>query len=303
MAGRAARVVAQAKINLFLRVLAREESGYHQIETLFCRLDFCDDVVVRVADRGWTLDTRGADVGPVERNLAYRAAALYAQAAEWPRGFAIELEKRIPVGGGLGGGSADAGAVLRALNALNAEPLPLSELLALASRLGADVPVLTTEAVLALAWGRGERMLALPALPPKPVVLLVPPFSVETKAAYEWLAEDVRARLPLTSWPLAAPSACYTVPQLGTWESVGQVAGSVFESVIDRRHGEVGHIRAVLEALPRPNPRLVMMTGSGSTVFGVFDEAPDLSPLARLEGCRAILTATAGHVAQVEVID
>src|SRR3982751_6289548 len=134
---RVARVRAQAKINLFLRVLARESSGYHQIETLFCRLALGDDVTVRVGVRGRSLDCNGAlpseGLGPVEQNLAWRAAVAYADAASWPIDFAIEIEKRIPVGGGLGGGSADAGAVLRALDALAPSPLAPQALLDIAA--------------------------------------------------------------------------------------------------------------------------------------------------------------------------
>src|SRR3954471_8595902 len=110
----AARVVAQAKLNLLLRVLAREASGYHSIETVFLRLDLGDDVCVRITS-GRSLECNGpampADgLGAVEKNLAFRAGLAYAEATGWPSGFSIELTKRIPVGGGLGGGSADAGA-------------------------------------------------------------------------------------------------------------------------------------------------------------------------------------------------
>ena len=99
--------MAQAKVNLFLHVLEREPSGYHQIETLFCRLDLADDVVVRIPvtpkETARTLDCVGDDTGVREENLAYRAAVLYAEKRGWPSGFAIEITKRIPVGGGLGG--------------------------------------------------------------------------------------------------------------------------------------------------------------------------------------------------------
>ena len=147
--GRTARTVAQAKVNLFLRVLAREADGYHQIETLFCRLELGDDVAVRVGVGGRSLDCAGdalptEGLGPVERNLAWRAAVMYADATGWPNDWSIEIAKRIPVGGGLGGGSSDAGAVLRCLNQLAPSPLSDDELLALAAPLGADVPFLTT---------------------------------------------------------------------------------------------------------------------------------------------------------------
>src|SRR5689334_10381706 len=155
---RSARVAAQAKINLLLRVLAREASGYHSIETVFLRLGLADDVVVRVGDevRGRSLDCAGealpnGGLGEATANLAYR------DATGWPPGFAIELTKHIPTGAGLGGGSADAGAVLRALDALS--PSPLGRLLPeLAPGLGADVAFMTIDSPMALAWGRGERL-------------------------------------------------------------------------------------------------------------------------------------------------
>ena len=105
---RVARVPAQAKINLLLRVLAREQSGFHSLETVFLRLTLSDDVVVRAGEgiRGRSIDCRGEWIarealGPAERNLAYRAAVVYADATGWPAAFAIEIDKRIPVGGGL----------------------------------------------------------------------------------------------------------------------------------------------------------------------------------------------------------
>src|SRR3954464_3864000 len=126
---RSARVAAQAKINLLLRVLAREASGYHSIETIFLRLGLADEVVVRVGDdvRGRTLDCGGdalppGGLGETTTNLAYRAACAYADATGWPTAFAIELTKHIPAGAGLGGGSADAGAGLRRLGAWAAAP-------------------------------------------------------------------------------------------------------------------------------------------------------------------------------------
>ncbi|HEX6574173.1 MAG TPA: 4-(cytidine 5'-diphospho)-2-C-methyl-D-erythritol kinase, partial [Gemmatimonadaceae bacterium] len=189
----AMRVAAQAKLNLHLRVLSREESGYHSIETIFHRIDLADDVLVEVTTRERSLDVEGIDTGPVESNLAWKAAELYAAHNRWPGGFRIELEKRIPVGAGLGGGSADAAAVLRALNAMSPQPMAAQGLLSLASKLGADVGFLTGDSVMALAWGRGERMLSLTPLPCHDVLLMTPDFSVSTADAYRWLDED-RAR-------------------------------------------------------------------------------------------------------------
>src|SRR5206468_11383585 len=124
---RSARVIGDAKVIVLLRLLARETRRYHSIETLFLRLDLRDEVLVRLS-AGRSLQCAGPampapGLGPTERNLAYRAAVAYSEATGWPAGFAIEIDKRIPIGAGLGGGSADAGAVLRGLDALSPNPL------------------------------------------------------------------------------------------------------------------------------------------------------------------------------------
>jgi 4-diphosphocytidyl-2-C-methyl-D-erythritol kinase len=290
-----ARVAAEAKINLTLRVLAREASGYHQIETVFCRLALADDVVVRVTPGRRTIDCRGADVGPAERNLAYRAAVAYAEARGWPDGFGIEIEKRIPVGGGLGGGSADAAAVLRALAALDAAPMAPEALVALGGRLGADVPFLTADCGLALAWGRGDRLLALPAPAARRVVLYVPPFSVQTAAAYRWVAE---ARGEST-----APARLLPARALAEWEWLAVHGGNDFEGPVGARHPEIVAALAALRNLD--GVVLARMSGSGSTVFGVLDPGADLDTVAaRLEAQlpgAVLTTSTAPAPAQVQV--
>src|ERR671937_1623495 len=143
---RSARVMAQAKVNIFLLVGGVDDSGYHVLATLFQRIDLADEVVVRVGgpSRSRSLDCSGPQLprdglGPVEKNLAFRAALAYADRTGWPRGFAVELTKNIPVGGGLGGGSADAGAVLRALEVLSPRPVGPQAIQDLAASLGADV--------------------------------------------------------------------------------------------------------------------------------------------------------------------
>ena len=105
MSAGAARIAAQAKLNLHLRILAREESGYHSIETIFHRIDLADDILVATTGGERSIDVTGEETGPAESNLAYRAASAYAELAGWLRGFRIEIEKKIPVGAGLGGGS------------------------------------------------------------------------------------------------------------------------------------------------------------------------------------------------------
>jgi 4-diphosphocytidyl-2-C-methyl-D-erythritol kinase len=295
--GPAAAVSAQAKVNLFLHVLAREASGYHQLETLFCRLTLADDVVVRVG-RGWQVDCTTSQVGPPEENLAYRAARLYAAERGWPAGCTIEIAKRIPVGGGLGGGSADAGAVLRCLRALDAAAPPQEALLQWATRLGADVPALTLESPLALGYGRGERLVILPALPPMPVMLYVPRARVATRDAYEWLAA-ARTQGAATTPPAARAIA---VQALHRWESLVPLMANDFGPVVADRHPDIARLTSQMGALPEA--RACLMSGSGSTVFCVFDgPVPQPWPLAAHEGTAFIETATADHVVAVRRIE
>jgi 4-diphosphocytidyl-2-C-methyl-D-erythritol kinase len=288
-----ARVTAQAKVNLLLHVLAREASGYHSIETVFLRLDWGDDVCVRIAS-GRTLDCAGAalppaGLGPMERNLAYRAAVAYGEATGWPTGFAIEIEKRIPVGGGLGGGSADAGAVLRALDAMAPNPLG-SRLIDLAASLGADVPFLSIESPMALAWSRGERLLPLHPLDSRPLVLLIPDFSVGTADAYGWLASARGSYEP--------EARLITPDMLATWEAVTAVASNDFEPVVAARHPDVAEL---VDELASFDATVAMMSGSGSAVFGVFETAPDAAAIARSTGRSPIVTRTADRVVRVVV--
>jgi 4-diphosphocytidyl-2-C-methyl-D-erythritol kinase len=290
-----ARVLAQAKINLILRVLAREASGYHAIETVFLRLELADAVMVRTASSGRVLDCAGPAVpagglGPTERNLAYRAATAYADANGWPAGFAIELEKRIPVGAGLGGGSADAGAVLRALDALSPNPLG-HRLPELGGELGADVPFMTIDSPMALGWARGDRLLPLPVLAARPVLLGVPPFAVATADAYAWLAAS-RGHLDRTT------GAAVVAPEsLATWEGIASIATNDFDAVIAARFPI---IPAITETLVAHDAEIAMLSGSGAAVFGVFSAPPLLDRMERIADVQWLETRTAERVVRVE---
>ena len=301
--GREAGVIAQAKINLFLRVLAREATGYHSIETLFLRLDLGDLVRVRVGGADRALRCHGpacppAGLGPTEGNLAYRAAVAYADSVDWPGGFAIDIEKRIPVGGGLGGGSADAGAVLRALNALAPNPLGPTALQALAAPLGADVPFLASESACALGWGRGERLLDLPPPPSRDVELLVPDFGVSTEWAYGRFASSRPDGQPRPSM--------HRIAELSSWEHLTAIAVNDLEPVVAAHHPEIA---ANVGALRARGARIAMMSGSGSIVFGIFDGPPqpeepvDGAPDASSQSIRRVRTRTASRVVGVERVE
>jgi 4-diphosphocytidyl-2-C-methyl-D-erythritol kinase len=256
---------APAKINLFLRVLAREDNGYHSLETLFCRLALADELVAeRVPEPGVTIAVDGTETGPAGENLAVRAAQAVLDATGRRFGVRLTLTKHIPVGAGLGGGSADAAAALDAVNELAGHAVPRSELLHAAARLGADVPFCLSGAPLALAWGHGERLLRLPALPSAPVLLLIPPVAIRTPDAYGWMDE---ARVSGRRGALVLD-----IPTIGAWSDVARMAGNDFESVV---FGRLGPIREAFEALARTGPLLCRMSGSGSALFAVYRHERD----------------------------
>ena len=282
-------VRAQAKLNLWLHVMGREDDGYHTIETLFQRIELADDVVVALAPPGERTITCSEDVGPTRENLAYRAAQLYCERIEWTTGFRIDITKRIPSGGGLGGGSADAAATLLALNEMSLNKCTAAELARLGSRLGADVPFLTGGAPRALAWGRGDRMLALPALPERHVALVIPPFGISTAEAYA--PPLLRDRRP----------GQLTMSDLTDWTVVARLAhNDLSASLVALRHPL---LREVVTTLRAAGASIAEMTGSGSVLFGIFESEPDGEALERATGCRVVLTRTALDVEGVRRLD
>jgi 4-diphosphocytidyl-2-C-methyl-D-erythritol kinase len=279
---------APAKLNLFLRVLARDTDGYHGLETLFCLVDLADELVAERRDgTGATIEVDGAELGPPEGNLALRAAHLVLDATG--RRFAVHLRlaKRIPVQAGLGGGSSDAAAALVLVNELAGRAVPRHELLQLAARLGSDVPFLLTGAPLALGWNRGERLLVLPPLPSAPVLLLVPDVPVPTAEAFGWLAA---ARQSMSRRGAVA----LDLDALSTWGDIGRMAGNDFESPVFGRHPA---IRGAFEALVGTRPLVCRMSGSGSTLFAVYRSVRDRDDAAMMLGRKHGRLVTAATLA------
>lgn len=252
---------APAKINLRLRVLAREESGYHQIETIFCAVDLADRLEIRPGPPGIGLEVVGAVPGAPADNLVHRAAVAFSRAAGISPAVRIRLEKHIPVGAGLGGGSSDAAATLRALNKLAGRPLAPSVLLRIGATLGSDVPFFLGGSALALAWGRGERLLTLPPLPSVPVIIVSPGFAIATADAYRDLA---RLREGIAAPP--APALLHG-HDLGSWTAIAALAGNDFEPPTFQRYPALAELRT---ALHDAGATIALLAGSGSSLFGIF---------------------------------
>ena len=251
-------VAAPAKVNLFLRILAKEESGYHQLETLYTAVDLCDEIMLHRTERGVSVEVVGPSVGPDEENLAYRAADALLEAAGFTTGVHVHLTKNIPVGAGLGGGSSDAGATLRALNTLLGEPFSASELLEIAGRLGADVPFFASGAGAALAWGRGERLVPISIAPRLSVLLALPSLHIATGEAYEYL-----------SVPERITAATLALDALSRPEILAELAVNDFEASVFESHPELGKLR---QALHETGALTARLSGSGAALFGLFND-------------------------------
>ncbi len=239
------RVRAFAKINRSLRVLGRTADGYHELRTVFQSIALHDTLAFRRTRAPFRIECRAASCPADESNLVWQAAAAVWRAAGRtgaPRGLDVRLTKRIPTQAGLGGGSSDAAAALRACATLWRVRLGAADLETLGRSLGADVPYFLSGGTM-LGTGRGDRLSPLPDASPVWVVLVVPPFGVSTADAYAW-------------WD-AAPRG-----------SSDESAVNDLQAVVGARHPLVGRI---VTTLRRSNAMEAAMTGSGSAVFGLFE--------------------------------
>ncbi|HEX2203650.1 MAG TPA: 4-(cytidine 5'-diphospho)-2-C-methyl-D-erythritol kinase, partial [Longimicrobium sp.] len=289
------RLDAPAKVNLRLAILAREAGGYHALETVFQSLSLADTVEVRRGAPGIRLEAAGGiDTGPPERNLVVRAAERFYAALGEPPSVDFHLTKRIPSAAGLGGGSSDGAAALRALNALHGDPLPREALLQLAIELGSDVPFFLCGSSRALAWGRGERLLPLPSLPPRPVLVAHPGVAMPTGDAFRRVAE-------LRGGGYAPRAALLRPDALASWEGVAAFAANDFEPVaVERIPAVAGAVAAIRGA----GAGIALLAGSGASVFGVFgDEAARDAALEQVEalGLRTWRAVTRTEEASITV--
>lgn len=261
MTTRRAETEAPAKINLFLRVLDRRDDGFHELETLFQSVSMTDTVRVEVGpERGaaeTTIEVSGAEVGPDADNLGLRAARAFRERFPVDGSIHVVLDKRIPAGAGLGGGSSDAAAVLRCLHELTGAGAP-HELAEVAAGLGSDVPFFLTPTGLALGRGRGERLVPLPALEPRPLVVAMPDVHVSTAGAYTAVSEERNGAPPPSARALA-------VQDFASWPGVDALSENDFTSaVVPTRPA----ISAAIEALSARLPGPVLLSGSGGASFG-----------------------------------
>jgi 4-diphosphocytidyl-2-C-methyl-D-erythritol kinase len=251
------RVRAFAKINLSLRVLGTRDDGFHELRTVFQSIALHDELAFSARRGAFSLECDDPICPTDSTNLIARAAAAVWKAAGRrgePRGVAVRLSKRIPMNAGLGGGSSDGAAALRVLARWwRVDPAKLP---AIAGALGADVPYFL-EGGTALGLERGDLIFPLVDYPPTWVALVVPPFGVSTKEAFGWFD---RERRPVRRPRPASSRARRALP--------GALVNDL-EAPVARHHTQISRIVA---ALRRAGADHAAMTGSGSTVFGLFSK-------------------------------
>lgn len=251
-----------AKVNLYLRVLDRRPDGYHNIETIFHSILLADTLTMSRRESGFTVSCSAPGVPLDESNLAIAAARRLL--GEGRGGVHIDLEKRIPVAAGLGGGSADAAASLAGVNLLYDLGLSRGDLLAAAAEIGSDVPFMLAGGC-AIGEGRGEILTPLECLPPLPVVVVVPEVRVSTKWAYETL------RTGLTTGE-SHGNIVADARRMGAVESVNSLLYNDFEALILECHPL---IQGIKQGLQSDGAVGALLSGSGSAVFGIFEKDGD----------------------------
>jgi 4-diphosphocytidyl-2-C-methyl-D-erythritol kinase len=271
-----------AKVNLHLQVVGRRADGYHELRTLFQTIALHDLLEIDLGGEGVHLVVEDADLPGDERNLAHRAAARFLERWAPEQGVELRLRKRLPVGGGLGGGSSNAATVLLALRELVGQPQRVADLWPLARELGADVPYFLVGGT-ALGFGRGDEVVPIPDLPEGEIWVALPPVAVPTA--------EIFAALPApTSVALAAPILALAggEPPPRDWDAAAQ--NDLQELVL----GRFTVIREVYTRLRAGGARGVRLSGSGSSLLARFENAAQAEAVARSlpEGTRLERTRT-----------
>lgn len=252
------KILSPAKINLFLMVTGKRPDGYHNLFSLMCCVSLFDTLALQFGGNAIEVDSTHPRIPRDETNLAYKAAALFFKNLGIDSGVKITIEKKIPVAAGLGGGSSNAAAVLRALNRHYNFPFTRDELISMGLRLGADVPFFLFEKP-ALASGVGENLEDYPNLPPYHVILIYPGFEVSTAEVFQNLnlgltncKKKIRKSFFRRTGYDASRHLCNDL------EAVTASRYPVISSIKNRllEHGALG----------------ALMSGSGPTVFGLFSE-------------------------------
>ena len=252
---------SRAKVNLSLDVCGVREDGYHTVRMLMQQCNLCDSIYVEKAESGIELSCNLYFLPTDERNIAYKAAKLFFEETGIDGGVKIKMEKRIPVSAGLAGGSGNAAAVLQGLDMIYETALSNEKLEQMGLKLGADVPYCLRGGT-ALAEGIGEELTDLPALPKTAIVIVKPKISVSTAEIYKAMDSAEILLRPDTEGMMQCLAN-------GDVRTLAQMMCNVMEPVTQKMHPEIEQIRL---SLLKDGALGSIMSGSGPSVFGLFDD-------------------------------
>lgn len=276
---------APAKLNLYLDVINKRSDGYHNIETVFERIDLCDWIKVSVIPRGIKLICRDG-IPKNCSNTAYKAAKLLIKNCNLNCGFKIEIDKRIPTAAGLGGGSSDAASTLLAINNLLNLSLKQGALKKLALEIGADTPFFVSGYKRAFAKGIGEKLFPLKQTPKLYFLLVVPNIEIHTVTIYN------RLRIPLTNKASNANIFWHCRQHLTT-NGIKNALFNRLEDVVLPSYPALANIQ---KALKKTGAEGILVSGSGSAVYGVFSSRKEAEKaekaLAMRDNWRLFLTTS-----------
>lgn len=254
---------AYAKLNLTLDVLDKRDDGYHDIKSIMQTVSIRDDIEIDLGTgKPWKLSCSDDRVPTDERNLAWKAARVFFdRIKEDPQGVEIRITKRIPMEAGMGGGSADAAAVLRALNKHYGSPMSILALAELGATVGSDVPFCVIGGT-AMVEGRGERVRKLPDMPDCIFVICKPDFSSSTPELYQKIDQTVIGKRPDNAGMESGLLA-------GDLLKIAQNLHNVFDPIVTAEHLELNYIKSIFNSYGSLGQQ---MTGSGSAVFAIVTE-------------------------------
>ncbi len=272
-------IKAAAKVNLHLEILGRREDGYHEIRSLFQAVSLYDEIVLRPAGAPNSLSIWGEFDFPREGNSIARAVGLFREKTDIRDGIDVEIHKKIPMAGGMGGGSSDAAAVLCGLMELFHAPLSGAELFALGGALGSDVPFFLSSAA-ALVEGRGEKVSPIAGRTDFALVAVIPQGGVSTQDAYRWADEEgaSAAQMPRGT---AAARARMTPQEIAETYRKPVEDWSFFNDFDPIISAKLPEIRRLVERIAGAGAVRPGLTGSGSTIIGVFPDRRTAGSCAR----------------------
>lgn len=259
---RTIRLKAYAKVNLGLDVLRKREDGYHEVKMVMQSIDIFDRIEMKkIRKPEIIVDTNLKFLPTNQDNLVYKAARLMFDEYKLPDGIFINLKKYIPVAAGMAGGSTDAAAVLYGINRMYELNLPISRLMELGVKIGADVPFCLMRGTV-LAEGIGEKLTKLSPAPSCHVVIAKPPYGVSTKWVYTTLKVDEIKEHPDIDRLIA-------VINENNLRKMAYLMGNVLETVTEKEYTGIADIKNIMMEEGALN---ALMSGSGPTVFGLFED-------------------------------